>query len=288
MATVLLFGSTGWIGGEFRKLLRAAGFYVVPAVSRLENTQDVIAELSGVHPEIVVNAAGLTGRPNIDALESEQALTSKVNVAGTVSLNAACAERGIYCVTFATGCIYEYDDEHPIGGKPFLETDAPNFRGSYYSRTKIAAEAATCELPSTLILRVRMPISCDGSPRCFVTKIANYARIVDVPNSVTVLDDLLPVAVQLIAKRVYGVFNFVNPEPVSHAQILEAYKEIVDPDFKYEVMDMATHDTVVVARRSNNHLSCEKLEAAVGRKLPNALDSIRNLFLKNKPVLRKI
>ncbi|CAM9983785.1 unnamed protein product, partial [Hapterophycus canaliculatus] len=33
-------------------------------------------------------------------------------------------------------CIYEYDTEHPIGGKGFVETDPPNFVASFYSHTK--------------------------------------------------------------------------------------------------------------------------------------------------------
>jgi len=33
-------------------------------------------------------------------------------------------------------CIYEYDAEHTIGGKGFLETDPPNFTASFYSDTK--------------------------------------------------------------------------------------------------------------------------------------------------------
>lgn len=284
---VLLFGSTGWIGGQISKLLQASGYQVVPSQVRLENTQYVAMELDAVRPDVVVNAAGLTGRPNIDALETHKAETTEVNVVGTVALTAACAKRGIYIVTFATGCIYEYDAAHPIGGAAFTEDEPPNFFGSYYSRTKIAAEAATRELPGHLVLRVRMPITCDASPRCFVTKIANYERVVDVPNSVTVLPDLLPVAVDLINKRVSGVHNFVSPGPVSHAQILDAYTELVDPDFRYAVMDMATHDTVVVARRSNNALSTTKLEAATDVVLPDALTSIRRLLAENKPSLRK-
>lgn len=281
---ILVFGGkTGWIGGLVKKeFIRADPTIVlVDAESRMENTTDVGKELDAVQPTCVVVAAGLTGRPNIDALETQKAATSLVNVAGTVGLVSQCAARGIYVVTFATGCIYEYDDAvHAIGKPGFTEDDPPNFFGSYYSRTKIAAEAATRELPGHLLLRVRMPITCDGSPRCFVTKIANYAAIVDVPNSVTVLPDLLPLVPQLVKDRVVGVLNFVNPGPVSHSQILDAYKAIVDPAFSYTVMDMATHDTVVKARRSNNCLDTTRLEAAVGRTLPDALSSIRSLFSK--------
>lgn len=284
---VLLFGATGWIGGQMRKLMREIGWDVLDATSRLEDTEEVARDLDTFKPQAVVNAAGLTGRPNIDALETQKVQTTRVNVVGAVSLAAECEARGIYLATFATGCIYEYDAAHVIGGTPFTETDAPNFTGSYYSRTKIAAEVATREFDHHLILRVRMPITCDASPRCFVTKIANYARVVDVPNSVTVLPDLLPVAVQLIADRVTGVHNFVSPGPVSHSQILDAYREIVDPSFTYEVMDMEAHDKVVKARRSNNALDTTKLETAAGRALPDALTSIRGLFAKHRPVLRK-
>lgn len=39
-------------------------------------------------------------------------------------------------------CIYEYDDEHSIGGKGFTEEDTPNFTGSFYSLTKGMVEKA--------------------------------------------------------------------------------------------------------------------------------------------------
>jgi 3,5-epimerase/4-reductase len=47
-----------------------------------------------------------------------------------------CAARGIHCTIYATGCIFEYDDDHTIGGKPFTEEDNANFDGSFYSLTK--------------------------------------------------------------------------------------------------------------------------------------------------------
>jgi hypothetical protein len=51
-------------------------------------------------------------------------------------------------------------------------------------------------------------------------------------------------------------------------------------------MDMATHDTVVKARRSNNCLDTSRLQAAAGDAfLPDALTSIRALLARNKPSL---
>ena len=55
----LVFGKNGWIGGMVIKQLRDRGFVVYEAESRLENTQDVCAELDRVKPDYVMNAAGL-------------------------------------------------------------------------------------------------------------------------------------------------------------------------------------------------------------------------------------
>lgn len=34
---------------------------------------------------------------------------------------------------YATGCIFEYDEAHPIGGAGFKEEDKPNFDGAWPS-----------------------------------------------------------------------------------------------------------------------------------------------------------
>lgn len=59
---------------------------------------------------------------------------------GTLNLTDACFVKGIHITVFATGCIYVYNEEHPIGGKGFLETDKANFAGSFYSETKAHVE----------------------------------------------------------------------------------------------------------------------------------------------------
>ena len=56
------------------------------------------------------------------------------------------------------------------------------------------------QYPTCMILRVRMPISDDLSSRSFVTKIAKYEKVVDIPNSMTVLTELLPASLILLTK----------------------------------------------------------------------------------------
>jgi dTDP-glucose 4,6-dehydratase len=286
---ILMYGATGWIGTMLLHLLRQEECTVLPAKARLQNVYDVEAELDAIKPDRVVLCAGITGRPNVDWCESHPEETAAVNFYGTVGLVKACEQRNVHITNFATGCIFEYDDKHPIGGAGFTEQSAPNFFGSYYSKTKAAAEAATLDCQTHLLLRVRMPITCDLSPRCFVTKIATYPKIVNVPNSMTVLPDLLPLAVQLILHGDVGVYNFVNPGVVSHAEILDAYKAVVDPFYTYVVMDQAEHDTVTVAKRSNNALDTTKLQARFPEaRIPLAIESIKKLFQANKPLYQRV
>jgi hypothetical protein len=143
---------------------------------------------------------------------------------------------------FATGCIFEYDDKHPLGsGKGFLEDDPPNFDKSFYSMTKGMVEKLSKFYPNVLVLRVRMPISDNLEPRNFITKISKYERVVNIPNSMTVLHDLLPIAVDMTEKGLKGVYNFTNPGVISHNEILDLYKQVCTKLMSSEANQLEVH-----------------------------------------------
>src|SRR5262249_23640971 len=142
--------------------------------------------LAEAGPDVVINCAGRTGRPNVDWCERHRAETLRSNVTGPLVLLGACLRPGAYLAQLGSGCLYSGDN----GGTGFAEGDPPNFAGSYYSRTKAWAEQALREFP-VLILRPRMPFDGSGSPRCLLTKLAGYRRVLDAPNSLTHLPDLL-------------------------------------------------------------------------------------------------
>lgn len=132
----LIWGGNGWVAGHLNDLLKSQGKQVYTTMVRMENTSEVVDELKRIQPTHVLNAAGCTGRPNVDWCEDNKAQTVRSNVIGTLNLADQCHELGIHCTVFATGCIYQYDEVHPIGGKGFTEDDPPNFTGSFYSMTK--------------------------------------------------------------------------------------------------------------------------------------------------------
>ena len=86
--TFLVFGGhSGWwakLVSLFSTHSSAPSVHV--ASSRLENRQDIERELERVQPTHVMNAAGLTGRPNVDWCESHRLETTRVNVIGTLTL----------------------------------------------------------------------------------------------------------------------------------------------------------------------------------------------------------
>ena len=146
-------------------------------------------------------------------------------------------------------------------GIGFLETDPANFSGSYYSFVKAHAERmiVTAYGANTLILRLRMPVSDDLNPRSFVTKITKYAHVVDIPNSNSILTDLLPCSVKLAEEKVTGVYNFTNPGAISHNEVLASYKKHVDPSFTWANFSLEEQAKVIKAGRSNCELDASKL-----------------------------
>ena len=86
---VLVFGGkTGWIGAQMITLLRAQGHEAVAAETRLEQTEQVAAEIDAVKPTHVFNCAGLTGRPNVDWCEDHKDEVLRVNLVGTLGASS--------------------------------------------------------------------------------------------------------------------------------------------------------------------------------------------------------
>ncbi|KAK6538571.1 hypothetical protein TWF694_010150 [Orbilia ellipsospora] len=255
----LIWGGEGWVAGHLKELLQKQGKEVNSTTVRMENREAVIAELEKYKPTHVLNCAGVTGRPNVDWCEDNKEATIRSNVIGTLNLADCCWQRGIHITVFATGCIYHYDDEHPIGGKTFTEEDVANFSGSYYSATKSKVEEIMKQYDNTLILRLRMPVSDDLHPRSFVTKISKYEKVVNIPNSNTLLTDMLPVSVILAENNEKGVYNFTNPGAISHNEVLDLFKKYVRPDFTYKNFTVEEQSKILKAGRSNCELDTTKL-----------------------------
>src|SRR6187402_1287003 len=117
---------------------------------------------------------------------------------------------------------------------------------------------------NTLILRLRMPVSDDLHSRNFVTKITKYERVVDIPNSNTILTDLLPASILLAEHNETGIYNFTNPGAISHNEVLTLFRDIVRPSFAWKNFSLEEQAKVIKAGRSNCKLDTDKLVSKLG------------------------
>ncbi|GAB1220101.1 hypothetical protein ENUP19_0255G0020 [Entamoeba nuttalli] len=278
----LVYGGKGWIGGIIINMLKKDGHEVFVGEARLEERERVLKEIEDFQPDRIINCAGKTGRPNVDWCEDHKQETIRSNVLGTINLVDCAYLHHIHVTNFATGCIYEYDEKHPMySGIGFVEEDEPNFKGSFYSYTKGLVEKILVNYPNLLNLRLRMPISDDLNPRSFITKILHYAKVVNIPNSMSVLTDLLPTAIDMSIKQTTGLLNFVNPGAISHNEILDLYKQYIDPKYTYVNFSLEEQSKILKAGRSNNELNTDKF-LQMYPNIPNIKDSIVGVFKRMK------
>ena len=269
---LLIYGSRGWIGKQFLEILHSQGISYHIGTARVDDTDKLDEELKRISPTNVISFIGRThgeicGKKysTIDYLEQPGKLQDNLrdNLFSPLSLAILCNSQNIHYTYLGTGCIFTYDEDHPFGKEEsgFLENSLPNFFGSGYSTAKgFTDRLITMIGGNTLNLRIRMPITNEDNPRNFITKITTYKKICSIPNSMSVLPELLPLVVKMMQDSVTGTMNLTNPGLISHNEILEMYRDHVDPHFTWENFSLEEQAKILASERSNNFLDTSRLE----------------------------
>lgn len=275
----LIYGHKGWIGNQVLAALAQSRpqDQILLASARADDEVGVEDELLSLRPDRVVSLIGRThgaGFTTIDYLEQKGKLVENVrdNLYAPLCLMYLSAKHGIHYTYLGTGCVFTYDEAHPLGADPakgFNEASLPNFFGSSYSTVKGFTDRLFHLMGNqALNVRIRMPITADKGPRNFITKITTYKKICSISNSMTVLPQLLPIMLDMAAAKEVGTVNMVNPGPISHGEILAMYRDIVDPAFKWEEFSVEEQNKILAAERSNNTLATERLQRFAPSVLP--------------------
>ena len=229
---ILVYGHNGWIGSQIVELLKNnnSDFYLGQA--RVDNKESLEKEINEIQP---TNIICLIGRTNgkigdkiyttIDYLEQKGKIYENVrdNLFSPILLAILSKKYNYHLTYMGTGCIFEFDENHPFGLEEngFTEESKPNFFGSGYSVVKgFTDELMHMFEDNVLNIRIRMPITADNSSRNFIKKITTYDKICSVPNSMTVLPELLPIMLDMSKNKVTGTINLTNPGLISHNEIL--------------------------------------------------------------------
>jgi nucleoside-diphosphate-sugar epimerase len=287
----LVYGTHGWIGAKVLKLLQESNSEVVEGKTRINNVKELEAEIEEIQPTHVISLIGRThGVYNnrvygtIDYLEQPGKLVENVrdNLFSPMILSLLSKKYNYHFTYLGTGCIFEFDKEHPFGEEVngFTEESLPNFFGSSYSIVKGFTDQLMHLVDDTVLnVRIRMPITDEFNGRNFITKITNYAKICSVPNSMTVLNELLPMMIDMAKNNVTGTVNLTNPGLITHNEILEMYKTHVDPLFVWENFTIEEQNKILDSGRSNNFLETVKLESMYPSVM-NIKDSVREILIK--------
>jgi dTDP-4-dehydrorhamnose reductase len=304
MSKILLLGSTGYIGSAFAAELqrRNLPFYCLSR-KELDYTRFELLwnHLKANRPSFVINAAGFTGRPNVDACENARAETLLGNTNFPQSLAQACLVTNTAFGHVSSGCIYtgakvirsgqtriEPDMTRPelrslidqeaissnFGLKPaailgFTESDTPNFSFrsppcSFYSGTKALGEEVTAGVGQGYLWRLRIPFDQFDNPRNYLSKVQNYAKVYDNVNSISHRFDFVNACLDLwLARAPFGIYNVTNPGWITTRHVIDKIREILKPEKTFEFW---TDDTefykFAKTPRSNCVMDVSKLLAA--------------------------
>jgi len=290
---ILFFGKNGWIGNQLYDLFIKNNKDVVISNQRAENYKELEEEIKTVNPTHIISLIGRTHGvigdkkyTTIDYLEQPGKLQENVrdNLYSPLVLAILSHKYNIHYTYLGTGCIFKFDENHPFGKEEngFTEDDSPNFFDSSYSTIKGYTDKLMHLFENNVLnLRIRMPITSDYNPRNFITKIITYNKICSVPNSMTVLPELLPIIVDMVDKNITGTINLTNPGLISHNEILQMYKEIVDPNFTWNNFSIEEQNKILAAGRSNNYLDTTKLEELYPN-VKNIKESVKDCLIKMK------
>lgn len=310
---ILLLGASGYIGKAFASALDARGMNC-RALSRAENDyttpEGLRAILEAGKPEFAINAAGFTGKPNVDACEAAHEETLRGNVELPRMLATTFEALEIPWAHVSSGCIYNgakfaengktrsVKDLSKLGDKlssspesfhGFTETDEPNFSFdnppcSFYSGSKALAERELQKFKQVYVMRLRIPFDEEDGPRNYLSKLLRYPKIYDNANSLSHRMDFVNATLDLWQKRApFGVYNATNPGFVTTRDVVRRIQEKLHPDRKFEFWENDEEFYREAARtpRSNCLLDSSKLAEAgaamrpVEEALDNALDNWR-------------
>lgn len=287
---ILIFGGNGWIGQQFIDLLESKNINYLKSNIKIniDSEGEIIDEIESYNPTNMVSFIGRThGKINekvyntIDYLEQEDKLIENLNdnLFAPELLSKISDKLNLHYTYLGTGCIFTYKEDDM--SYKFNEDDKPNFFGSSYSIVKGFTDRIMKKYNNVLNLRIRMPIIDNHNARNFITKITKYQKICSIPNSMSVLPDLLPLIIELMKMKYTGTLNFTNPGVISHNEILNLYKEYIDKDFSWENFTIEEQNKVLDSKRSNNHLDTIKLENLFPY-VKNIKDSLKDIIMNYK------
>jgi len=278
---IYLLGGSGYVGQAYQALLSKKGIpfrNLRRADVDYTNGAVLTAALRHDKPEFLINAAGYTGKPNVDACELHKADCVMGNAVLPGIIAQACTDAGVPWGHVSSGCIYTGSRPDGTG---FTETDTPNFsfrtnNCSFYSGTKALGEEVLASFSNLYIWRLRIPFNNIDNPRNYLTKLLRYNTLLEAENSISQLEEFVESTFACWEKRVpFGIYNITNPGFVTTHGVVELIKKtgVSNKDFQFFKDESQFMTLAAKTPRSNCTMNSSKL-ASVGIKMTEVHEAV--------------
>jgi dTDP-4-dehydrorhamnose reductase len=280
---IYLLGGSGYVGQAYQKLLTSKRIAFKNLQRNDLDYTDVATLLEALRsdkPDFLINAAGYTGKPNVDACEVDKANCLFGNAILPGRIAEACEITNTPWGHVSSGCIYTGTREN---GTEFTEADAPNFtfrqnNCSFYSGTKALGEEILKDAANVYLWRLRIPFNNIESPRNYLTKLIRYENLLEASNSISELNEFVAATFACWEKHIpFGTYNVTNPGYVTTREVVELIKAsgVCSKEFKFFKNESDFMEKAAQTPRSNCIMSSAKL-AAAGIQMTPVKEAIRH------------
>ena len=264
---IILFGSTGYIGSEFKRQLEQKQIefkcWNDTANTTFYDLEKWYAEAGYPVIDVVINAAGYTGKPNVDACELAKEDTIHGNIVWPQILTDWCMLNDITLGHVSSGCIYS---GRRLDGEPFTEEDEPNFsfkqnNCSFYSGTKAIAEKIVSKWNKNYIWRLRIPFEENNNSRNYISKMLRYDKLLQAENSISNKQEFVSACIQTFTNKVpFGIYNVTNTGYITTDSLIEKLMRTIAKDKNFTLIDEEQlYKNYAKTPRSNCVMSNSKL-----------------------------
>ena len=243
---MLLIGTDSFIGNYIKQyfIKNNISFNELNDYSNLKN------DITNSHTSNIICAVEKSYGKNIystNYIEDKLDQNLKYNLEIPILVNNIANKLNIHCTHINNGCLYTKDY-----AKEEDNTDL-----------HVSAHSTVCSLKVKLLdnclnLQFRYPVSGDFDPRCYLSKLTSYSKILNCDNSISVLPSLIPIMLKMINDKIIGSYNFVNNGNINSIDILLKYKYSIDSNCTIEEMTNEEHNSII-GKRSNITVNNEKL-----------------------------
>ena len=279
---IYLLGGSGYVGQAYQKLLTSKRIAFKNLQRKDLDYTDVatlVEALRSDKPDFLINAAGYTGKPNVDACEVDKANCLFGNAILPGRIAEACEITNTPWGHVSSGCIYTGTREN---GTEFTEADAPNFtfrqnNCSFYSGTKALGEEILKDAANVYLWRLRIPFNNIESPRNYLTKLIRYENLLEASNSISELNEFVAATFACWEKHIpFGTYNVTNPGYVTTREVVELIQAsgVCSKEFKFFKNESDFMEKAAQTPRSNCIMSSAKL-AAAGIQMTPVKEAIR-------------